>query len=197
MYQKENKQHHLPKNQERKTIRSYILCNFWLYLILSLLHSTLFIYLFYLGNTFKSFYSAFFSICFLIAAVMVKRLASKVNLQKDYSSRFKKTVEGLMSLDWIIIFINFIGFFYVLVFVVLMNKNTEEAATEYGWWPLIDGTAHILAITPFICQISKHEDVQDCLAQIRSTRIHPVDRVRFSGKKVTERRPLYGFAESL
>ena len=168
MYQKQNNQQQLSCPAERAKVKSYLVTNFWLYLILSVLHFGSFTYLYRLGNTQKSVFSVFYGIIFIVAAIRTKGVENRLTQPQIGDEKFKKTVEGLMCLNWVIIIINAGALIFILIFVVILKKADQTAGNNYGMWPIIAGATHTIAVIIFVYQITKHKDINGCLVKIRA-----------------------------
>ena len=180
---------------QRATIKSYLVCNFWLYSVVCVLHLLSVINLIRLGETSKSALNPWFIGFSLVAAIKSRRVLNQLALPDLGGPSFKKGVRGLMCLNWVAIVINLIGFASILIYLALVNAGDKTSSNQKRVW-LIVAIAVVLHLFPFFYQVARHKNLRGCLLelQLESSGALDADQASLTDDQV-KNGPRYGFAE--
>ena len=183
--------YHLSCPLQRAAIRSYLSHNFWIYLAFSAIHLISVVKSRRLGATSQIYTNIGFAACFLIGAIRSKKTEKQLFQPKLSNTEFKKSVEGIMWLNWVIISINLVGFAFMLVLLVFISMSGKAGGQGYGIWPLA-AAAQILVLIPFLFQVTKHKALNQDLVGLMSAGKSVANQISFSDG-LSEGSPCDGF----
>ena len=178
MYQQQTGQPELSFPSQRAIIRNYLFCDLWLNVVFSVLYFLPSIYLLVIGDN-QVFYNAWFGACFMATAIRTIFALKRVDLPDISTPRFRRTVEGLMCMEWVIILVNGSGAFYTVIFQIFLKINNGANDFNLWLWSVIAGL-HLVVLIPFSYQATRHQLLKSCLLQIGSGPVIVVDEVSIS-----------------
>ena len=151
---------------QRATLRSYLTCNYWVYLLYSSCNIVALIYLISAGASFNTSYpNIIYALWFFAGAVNSDTVRKRLNQPDISTPLFRKQMKGVMRWNWYVIIIQCIA--VVLVVGVLIGVTRDSFDSEwYVRLSIFVGVGGLIVMIPFIIQVSRHKTMNQVLDEI-------------------------------